>query len=106
MQPLVVARTPCIDPAAHWLDASPVLGGCMEVAQQKKELTVCVRLYKDGAATRVLRHMRVGDEVDIAGPFDGEQQSFTVSTNNCISHCVRGPSLQCALSCFVGCDVV
>ena len=38
---------------------------------QKREVTLAIRFYNDGALSRRLRHLRVGDEVDISGPFDG-----------------------------------
>jgi NAD(P)H-flavin reductase len=39
--------------------------------EQKKEITLCVRLYRDGAISKLLAGLKVGDEVDVSGPFDG-----------------------------------
>jgi hypothetical protein len=38
---------------------------------QKKEITFLVRLYDAGAMSSKLRGLKVGDELDISGPFDG-----------------------------------
>ncbi len=46
---------------------------------QKREVTLAIRLYSDGALSRLFRQLKVGDEVDISGPFDGQSVSQSVS---------------------------
>ena len=41
-------------------------------AVQKREVTVAVRLYDRGPMSRWLRRLKVGDEVDVSGPVNGE----------------------------------